>query len=218
MIAKHYNIEEYYIPLCFWEDKHSQKTCDCDKVFFDVMIDFKWYRLIICKDWYIMKFKNISQNIDNEITYCFCRSYHVSVISSIINFLIEKYFKTPIEDKFCVEYKNRKNLNLHIIKCDRPFISKEIYIYKFLEYYVYEYRKLVFSKEIKFNHEIEELFKNCISVLKGYCKCYFIENKYTKLRRLIDNFQYNFCQEEYLINFLSEFTKEVTKLKLKNKL
>ena len=64
------SMKDFYVPECFWQlDNTYVENCDCNKIFFDVMIDFEEYRLILCKDWYVMKVKLSCQFFDNFKTF-----------------------------------------------------------------------------------------------------------------------------------------------------
>jgi len=226
--------DEFIVPECFWGlDNTYIRRCDCNKVFFDVMIDFKQIRLVICKDWYVMKVKSIIARIENEIKVNY-RSWErgtyvrdiKEVQSIIIKYIVEKYFKQPTLDR--VIHKNKYDANFYfhnqfdltIITCERPLMYERIDILKAIEYYVFDYRAER-SADFKqnYNPEIEDLHDAAMTRLKQILEKKLTANKYQKFRCLINKLSgYNESNEINAVELLSQITIEYAKLKLKERL
>jgi len=220
----------FNVPECFWGlDDTFVTSCTCNKIYFDVLIDFKDYRLIICKDWYVMKVKSLQADIETEIRTggdVWSRRYYERDIKStqavIINYLIEKYFKTPILDKLIHNMQGyyfgaSSNEMLNVVICERPLIFRRLDIFKFMEYYVYDYnsdRELPFEQ--RHNYNICCLFEECKKILKRLLKSKLRAVKYLKLQRLINNVdeyhQYN------ALELMSNIVLELSKVHLKENL
>lgn len=225
--------ELFYIPECFWKNKHEHiKECDCKKIFFDVQIDFIDYRLIICKDWYIHEFKSLKEGIKpncNTENVFFMNENVKSIQEIIIYYLINKYFKTPILDYLGVDkkvsYGNQigtalgrayTHRTLHYIFCERPLMFKKVNLLKFIEFYVYEYMiKQDIYDSSKIN--IYEMWYESINIL------YELSNKatagrYNKIRPLIKKmyWSYNKQEKESILNsIVIELLLQFKQLKIK---
>lgn len=220
---------EYNIPECFWElDNTFIENCECSKIFFDVQIDFVDYRLIICKDWYVQKFKSLKFNLDNDVNpekkYYNNENTHM-IQELIIYYIINKYFKTPITDYLGIkkeishywEYGTKIgklfiNESVSYVFCDRPVIYRKINIIKFIEFYIFEYK----NQNQPYNHNIEITYKDVIKKLLLISEKLLSSSKYSKIRPMIKSLKW-YKQEDAetaSIDILIEILKQFNKLKI----
>lgn len=221
---------DFVVPECFWGlDNTFVQLCTCNKIYFDVLIDFKEYRLIICKDWYVMKVKSLQADIETEIRtdkYVWRLRYYERDIKStqavIIDYLIEKYFKTPVLDSLIHNMQGyyrgwHTSEILTTIICERPFIFRRLDIFKFIEYYVFEYnsdRSIPFEE--RYNSNIEDLFRECKKILNQLLKSKLKATKYLKLHRLINKIAED--PQENALELMSNILLELSKVHLKENL
>jgi len=221
---------DFFCPECFWElDNTFIQKCDCKKIFFDVDIDFIPYRLILCKDWYVMQVKAImagnhkENGIDLRIrgSEYFNRKYIKDIQKKIIENIIKKYFKTPILDSIIAEDQRQfisfYGYNLHVVICERPYIYYKLDMLKFISFYIYD-----FSDDYRIidTYQINKIMDTCILNLHRLCKEKFMANKYLKLRPMISNIKWDKKikgdKQDRAIELLSDILIELTKLKIKN--
>ena len=127
-------MKEVKLKKCFWHLRDIENMCDCERVYFDIMIDFEQIRLFICKDYYVQKIRNILEGVDKEIqTNHYINNEFKYAQEAFIEFIINNEFNQPILNKIST-YRDRYNkFSVNICVCERPFISVEIDIFKYLE-------------------------------------------------------------------------------------
>jgi len=220
-------MKTFNLPECFWElDNTFVEECECSKIFFDVNIDFVEYRIIVCKDWYVQKYKSLMYDIKTDIERPeYMDAYNARDIQSrIIYYIINKYFKTPIFDYLGIKKENcYKGNGSHIgnkwisdtlsyVICERPFMYKKVKLMKFLEFYIYEYKKHDYNR----NWEVERMFEDTKKLLLTISEKLLTANKYSKIRPMIKRIKWMTSEDaETTVNdILIEILNELNKLKI----
>lgn len=230
------SMKYFYVPECFWQlDNTYVENCDCNKIFFDVMIDFEEYRLILCKDWYVMKVKSIMNGLEKGIqridtnVYAYFHNYQVSddikdIQASIISYIISNYFKTPIIDKIIddrdrdkykrgVQYRHigrEMYFSHNYIVCKRPLIYHKVNVLKFIEFYIYEYKN---NMEIQYNRNIYEFMTETIIFLQQLALRSFKTEKLAKIKSMARKLRYD--NGDIAIDLVTELLTQFSKLKIK---
>lgn len=222
-------MEDFQVPECFWQlDDTFVEHCECSKIFFDVQIDFVDYRLVICKDWYVQQVRNLQNNVTNDIEKN-SKRYSIrdgikDIQSKIIEYIITKYFKTPIKDKIQIQGKsdwsrisNKMYTRGHIVICNRPYMYYSFDIFKFLEFYLYE------QHIIEHNWIIKNMLRDVvIPKLNEISKLCFDANKYAKIKVLIKKLNPNhsyynndLTKQDIGLEIITQIFNELINLKLK---
>lgn len=191
-------LQIFNVPECFYNPSNTNnlKPCDCDKIFFDVYIDFEKVRMVLCKDWYNMIFKNIRNEIPCVVEHkntWYNTLESEKIRRSIVNYLIKTYLKTPVYE--AMEYDRnynswgRHDFNMSIVLCERPSLTVYINPFKFISWYLLED-----GISISATHGIYNRAINLISdILEGRafgCKSLNYK-KYDKFKDLLRKFKYS---------------------------
>jgi hypothetical protein len=204
-------IKEINLDVCFWSIEHEHYKCECDKVYFDLNIDFNWCKVIICKDWYVMKLKNFMMNS----AWATPKYIIEDAKENFIKYLYEEYFKTPIFDEICDNNNGRifGISNPYIEICNRPYIARKVSVMRLLKF-AYGSNNI----EYKFNEVGRYIQHNIKPLLLVHIKENYASAKYDKLRRLLNNMCDMFFNDLAPAEFMSELLIEQSKLTTQKKL
>jgi hypothetical protein len=210
-------MKPFSVPECFWGFQKTYCECNCEKVFFDVLIDFEKYRIMICKDWYAHKIKSLINgvkcDIENPYTYRNPSIHECQEI--IIEYIITEYFEQPVmESVKHIEPENRfangnhKIFFRHSIRiCKRPSMYVFVDIIKFIHFYKTNIEKRYFG-------DMLNVYQSCCNQLRREIEYSFTPAKYAKLRPLLNKLTTDSISDTDLIILFSELLKELSKLKI----
>jgi len=220
-----HTIKTIVFNKCYWlidEENEMGVKCSCDKTYFDVLVHGESVRLIVCKDWYVNRVRQILNNehdvSNNDFHGHQYRTASIHTIDSAkertLHEIIIKMFNgwLPIEYETRWSYQKGTratplNRNIGIRVCDKPLIYAYVSfsnLYKFISEYKndidYRYKE-------PFYYHLVEMIKYIGSKQTLISKC----NKYSQWSRY-DNYKL----EDNLLTIMTEIFDDFVKLKIIN--